>query len=552
LWQADPLAGVHEYLNTRYTILQNGSESDDDTDDDDPDLVSDSEDEKESSSDEDEMESDSNSDEDFVPKNHQMFDEARPGVGTRLVDIAKVLSFVEKEMVCRRCAAECPEQTIKAFREFVADKAGRNDNEHEKWLNRMADEFVNSGNMPTVATMKMRSEVLHGFASDLSFQCGDDLDDSPHSAVLETSKKVDKVDDPLTGNARPGPRLYEANMRATYGAFHTGRGASDLFQQAAFQNIPLNMRTSEKMFSAAEEVFGPQLEALAEKSCEEVRELLRAECVASGAKQIEIDGKKYWSVVIAVDGSWSKRGTGHIYDSNDGSCTSACFLKGGVRKIPWIKQYMKSCKKCNRWRKANKPTKIVPDDVRKAHKCRENHRDEEGNTRSSGSMETRGCVEICLAAIDGGFVVKKFVMDDDASTPSWVCEGGKHFEESEIPKGLGVEFILADFSHHVRTVGGRFFQIAGRSVADESAGDSRFSRDCAGEMKKYFSYVLSTHRKADVLDPALYKRHHMQALEHAFGRCKADDPDPLKKSKTGDSCSEFFDCPNCKELGPGA
>ena len=401
----------------------------------------------------------------------------------------------------------------------------------------------------------MANEKRTGFSSKFKFDCSK----CEEGAEFCTSKLV------VNSNSRAQHQLHEANVTASYGMLNIGRGAGDAFSCAASMNIPLDRECFQKIYYRAEDYFGKAMEMVTNKALgENMKTYIAAAAVAAAAGALSgnlmylryktklVNGVEYVPIIGSVDGCWDKRASGHSYSSNHGSVTLWGHLPDG-RNIPlMICQYQIRCYACNVWRGNNLPdaefdTGRVPPEIKERHNCRENHRDSDNNPWTAKSMEAQGAVDMGLAAIAQNMFISVLVMDDDSSIPAAMCVTGTNKVKAaagvcRMPAGLEVQWILGDPSHRLRTQGNEYFKLANMGrLPGEVRGDSRFTKVCAGQFKKYAAaimYAWRAHGKETgdwSAAEAGYKEATMQALEHAFGRHTAED------SRCDTACK--FGCP---------
>lgn len=477
-----------------------------------------------------------------------LVNERRGLTGKRIVDMELVDKFVD-ELRCKSCANQRYEKILDDFIEY-AKKTRDLKPKDTAWLDSAALSFKRSASRTGMMTVEgskgkmtcVREEAT-GLASTFFFDCPC----CHFQPKLSTSKTfVQRQTEDETTDERT--QMFETNIRASYASLNIGRGAEDVFDLCAYQDIPLNASSWKSMHRRNEAVFGECLESVTASAIDRARTQLRTACADAGVDTVDINGKQMLPITLQVDGCWDKRGTGHIYDSNHGTVTGWVFFPDGTRKILFLYNFQISCRVCTAYRKMHSVA-VVPGDVRKEHQCRENHRDAEGAPKSAGSMEPAGVVKMCQVANSLGFWVQNLVMDDDSSTPARTMRhADPKKDKCELDEGLEVEMVFADPSHRIRVQGKHVYGIAGKTLDGEQTGDVRFNRPCAGQVKQYFSRILYEHRGrlADTVATAeerqAYVDHMWQAVEHMFGRC-----DVARGSRTGRSCNEFFPCPNLRK-----
>ena len=466
--------------------------------------------------------------------------------GSRIIAMKNLADFITGQTVHRECAAA---QTRALTADFVEFCTNGQDHRRASWLReRLAafelaqSDLVDLAAGPGHGVLTLDKEHRRGLSSDFQFSCSK----CETGAAFCTSKKVEK------SASRPQHQLHEVNLLASYAALNVGRGSGDVFSQCAIQNIPLDRNSYIGIYNRAQKVFGKALEATTNECLDEnIAEYKAAAAVAAACaeelgneiymmyKKKQVNGVWYQPVIGSIDGCWDKRSSGHTFDSNHGSVTLWAHLPDGRRIPVMIRQYMIRCFACNVWRSKREgiddDTGVVPEDVKRAHDCRENHRGDQNLPRNSKSMEAQGAVDIGLAAIQLGMFVDVLIMDDDSSVPAAMClTGTNHVKAAadvcQMPPGLECSRVVADPSHRLRSQGNKFFALhkKGRLVGEET-GDSRFTKQCAIQFKKYVTNIAYSARQQgrETGDWAAaredYRKATRQAVEHGFGRHTAEE-----------------------------
>jgi len=130
------------------------------------------------------------------------------GTGKRLVQMELLLPWMEEHLCCRKCSEGASKRHLMAFANFLQEK-------HATSINFVAETaaFVNSfakkgGMAPPTGRMTAQSEKIHGFGSQITFECDDPprpgraRSERTHKAVLTTSYTSEgTAEHPINGNA---------------------------------------------------------------------------------------------------------------------------------------------------------------------------------------------------------------------------------------------------------------------------------------------------------------------------------------------------------------
>lgn len=206
-------------------------------------------------------------------------------------------------------------------------------------------------------------------------------------------------------------------------------------------------------------------------------------------------------VDVNADGSWSQRGSNRVYNSNTG-----CVTAMGANNLQIIGRHSmtKNCDVCTRYRERNK-VEIVPEAVRRAHACCENH-----HNKSSKSMEFTGMLAIANSLHDSGIDIDSICQDNDSSLRAHLKPKGSSTRvtktctiEGELPEDYEeIEFVI-DLNHGARAMGKFAYEIFPNNGA---------CTGIAATAKKYYTYCIKQgHENGD--DPDTISA----SLRNAFG-----------------------------------
>ena len=212
---------------------------------------------------------------------------------------------------------------------------------------------------------------------------------------MDTSKQSDPRE------ARQGRPNYEINTRVIIAFREIGRGFSAMETFCGFMNIPspMSKSTFADKFSLLHDAYVSVSQTSMYNASLDVR------------KKIQGDGFKIDSpsdTDISVDGTWQRRG----YASMNGVVTAISQENG---KCIDVQVMSKMCKACQVWEKRDDP--INYENFKVNHDCPINH------VGSSGSMESKGAVEIFKRSLRvNNLRYKTYVGDGDTSSHQAVVD----------------------------------------------------------------------------------------------------------------------------------
>ena len=271
---------------------------------------------------------------------------------------------------------------------------------------------------------------------------------------------------------------YALNIRMVLLAHLLGTGSKSLKFVCGLLGLSASNTFSSKWRKLEQKIGTTEMritdEILFENRTKETVGLIAAE---SGKFKVDVSG----------DMGWQKRGKG--FDSLTGHCM---LIGDRTGKVLCYKNYSKSCKQCQSDEKTNKTT---------VHDCSKNY------DGSSKGMEAHGLFDCVLDLWkDTKLVVDRFVIDDDATTKSYVRHSYKELvsdgrmDRKDWPRTEGgnekkdtgrlpldhppVEF-CADLNHRIRQFGGALWALA-RAKKSESI----MTVQDAQRMKRNFSFWI--------------------------------------------------------------
>jgi hypothetical protein len=436
--------------------------------------------------------------------------------GFRLVDVSLLSEFVATKLACKDCVRGLIQSQLASFVESL--KAGGSFST-DRGLNRALQNYSIPARIVASVGMKLKSEVVSGFASTLTFGCS-----KGHEIEFLASRDI------ITGKNDRG-RKPEVNLRLALAFINLGKGATHLYRMAAHlnMNIPTNFLDG-KSFARCESTLGPHIEACARKTCAEA---LAATIAVEESKEgptpsTTYNGKTLVNIPVSVDMGWVKRSSGNRYDPDSGIATA---IEQNNGKIVEFEIKAKHCNKCE-LQKVKQP--IVSDadwqQWKKAHDCKENW-----GGKSSKSMEAGAVCAMAMRAPQGRAKFTPIISDDDSSMRAWMTavDPSNPTGKGLMPDELAVEKFLADPSHRTKVFAKGLYAMASRSARDKPGygeeATSTMNKEVAAKMKQYHAYVLGQHKDktAQELRDGL-----LNMVAHSFddhGKC--GDWYPAKQAK---------------------
>ena len=317
---------------------------------------------------------------------------------------------------------------------------------------------------------------------------------------------------------------YALNCQFALGLMQIGCGNSESETLLNFLDLPHGGTFKRTTFSRLQSAVRSTIVKISDRSMEDARheELKKTygEEVLEKYKKCDTNPEDM-KLTVSYDMGWNKRSSGHKYDSISGHG----FVMGGLTKKIMNHRCLSKCCSICYYADTNK---VEPP----THECPKNH------DGSSKSMETEAIFRMVLQArYEQGYTIGTIISDDDSSMKAnlkhslkakmsaglmelkdWPTTkaGNKKADNGRLPLDIVEPKFLADFNHRVKTVGKRFYELAGKSKRD-----SEVDNGLARRMKLNWSTMMKQVRymKWDSQQEEIKQK--MNApIEHLFGNHK--------------------------------
>ena len=94
------------------------------------------------------------------------------GTGKRLIQMELLLPWMERHLCCRKCSETAAKQNLTAFAAFLEDKFSKSGINFMSEVAKFRNGYARHGGLRSgTATMTVKSEKMHGVASEMVFQC---------------------------------------------------------------------------------------------------------------------------------------------------------------------------------------------------------------------------------------------------------------------------------------------------------------------------------------------------------------------------------------------
>ena len=293
-----------------------------------------------------------------------------------------------------------------------------------------------------------------GFCYTLEFDCSScDWKEEFFSSPL--SEKV---------NGSPGKQPFDVNLRMALAFREIGKGHKALSTFSTFMNMPPPM--TKNNFQKINESLLKAYTTVAEESILEAgKELHETLSVENSAANEIVDCQ------VSVDGTWQKRG----YSSLNGMVT---LLSSSTGKCLDFHILSKKCKSCEVWMKREDHAKYEEWKVK--HRCQVNH------TKSSGSMESVGAVQMFKRSVEKHKLqYTTYLGDGDSSAFQEVVKSN--------PYGSGTAIVKQECIGHIqKRVGSRCRELRrslkGKKLADGKgvSGKGRLTDKAVNTLQNYY------------------------------------------------------------------
>ena len=250
----------------------------------------------------------------------------------------------------------------------------------------------------------------------------------------------------------PNCSWFQTNVETVLATLACGMGSTDTADFLSFLGIPKMHSFQHQQFTKIENLIGPYLRKVADRSMEEMlEEEIKATLMEKGMDYDEFkqDNNKQIGLTILYDMGWNKRSSGNRYDSISGH---GFFVGSKTKKIICSRVASKKCKTCDLAEKRNETPGL--------HQCCKNH---EG---SSKSMEADSALKLLtdLHHNSHGKVHLKFIVsDDDSSMKSLLRHNTPTTRKGQLPNNIPEPSWLANPGHRTKVVSKPMFKFVNTS-----------------------------------------------------------------------------------------
>ena len=274
---------------------------------------------------------------------------------------------------------------------------------------------------------------------------------------------------------------HETNMKLVLASIATGIGPSDMATFLSFLDLPISKSFPSQTFQRIENLIGKSIIKIGKESMDEA--LLEEIEAETGLNKDEWEKTINSSIGLnaSYDMGWSKRSSGHRFDSISGHA----FLIGCMcKKVIATQIASKKCSFCDS--SAAKGNAIEP------HDCTLNH------DGSSKAMEAEGLLQILMRLNDkheGKVHIKAVVSDDDTTMKSVIRHESSVAKKGRLPADIPEPIWLADPGHRIKVVAGKIY-----ALANSNKSQSTCTNLDATRFKMNFGYMLKRNRNKTLED----------------------------------------------------
>ena len=312
---------------------------------------------------------------------------------------------------------------------------------------------------------------------------------------------------------------YSINLRLVIGTLASGMGAADISCLFSFLGLPNLQSFCHRQYRRIENLIGRHLRDVANESMDDA--LDHEVTLTQENKNVPVTDWKnmesQFGLTLSYDMGWSKRSSGHTYDSLSGHG----FLIGGYsRKIVDAQVTSKLCSTCS---SAEAKGVEAP-----THDCPRNFHG------SSKAMEAHGALSLVIKLdkkTDSKIYVEAFVTDDDTSIRSLLSHDHTHngTGKGKLPQHIPEPRWLADPSHRTRVVARAIFALVTLRV-----GEEHLKKVDALRFKKNFGYMLKQGRSCTL---EVFQQKAKAVIYHMFNEHRFCDPAWCKPLRMEQKCS---------------
>ena len=304
---------------------------------------------------------------------------------------------------------------------------------------------------------------------------------------------------------------HATNVRLVAGTLAAGMGPNDVATLFSFLELPILQSFSKTQHPRIESLIGKSLRGVADKSMDkaldkEVEKTLKYKNINHYNWK---ESDNHTGLTMSYDMGWSKRSSGHRYDSLSGHG----FLVGAhSRKIVLAQVTSKYCKLCS--------SAEAKGEQVETHECPRNYKG------SSKAMEADGALSLVTKLdrkTDSKVFVESLVTDDDSSIRAILSHPSKGKQKGQLSEHIPQPRFLADPSHRARVVDSKIFALA--RLRTELSPCEKID---AYRFKKYYSYMLKEARHL-TLEQLIVKC--KAVLEHLFDNHTYCNPKWCKPSR---------------------
>ena len=289
---------------------------------------------------------------------------------------------------------------------------------------------------------------------------------------------------------------YDLNLRLTIGTLASGSSGSNMSELFSFLGFPNAKTFHKRVFPVRESKIGVSLRKIAKESMEEAK-------VFEVRMQLESENNDYeeWrqiknekvKLTVSFDMGWSKRSSGHRYDSLSGHA----FMVGC--RSDMIVSAIVTAKECRIYSYNEAQSKEpLP------HDCPRNY---SGSSKAMESDSALNLYESLFYDSKKKIVLKSIVSDDD-STMRALLKYPKNHKRGKLNPEIPEPSWLADPSHRTKVVAKYMF-----NLATLPKSKSTCTKIDAVRVKKYFGYMLKTNRDRTIPEIKIAS---LAVIEHLF------------------------------------
>ena len=289
---------------------------------------------------------------------------------------------------------------------------------------------------------------------------------------------------------------YDLNLRLAIGTLASGSGGANMSELFSFLGFPHAKGFHKRIFPVCESKIGASLRKVAKESMDEAKE-----CEVRMQLQSEKRSYTKWKqckqeqvlLTVSFDMGWSKRSSGHRYDSLSGhafmcGCRSNMIISAIITA--------KECHLCSYYEQKNKEP---PD-----HDCPRNY------TGSSKAMEPDAALSLYESMFYDSqkkIALRSIVSDDDSTMKALLKHPSNH-KRGKLNPEIPEPSWLADPSHRTKVVAKYIFALA---MLPKSK--STCTKIDAIRVKKYFGYMIKTNRNSTISEIKIAS---LAVIEHLF------------------------------------